>query len=154
MNLEKLPKLAERSAKRVGRGIGSGKGGHTTGRGTKGQKARGKVKLGFEGTKVKKSLIKRLPLLRGKGRFKQLKDNRPIEVKISDLENWPTKKEVNIKNLKEMGLVDPNAKTAKLIGGEKINQVLVVRVAVSKSVGMRITKAGGKINEEKSPEDE
>ncbi|MFH1960896.1 MAG: 50S ribosomal protein L15, partial [Patescibacteria group bacterium] len=42
MNLSNLPKLkgSRRSAKRVGRGIGSGKGGHTSGRGNKGQKAR------------------------------------------------------------------------------------------------------------------
>ena len=36
------------SRKRVGRGIG-GKGGKTAGRGTKGQKARNKVSIGFEG---------------------------------------------------------------------------------------------------------
>jgi large subunit ribosomal protein L15 len=55
-----------RGKKRVGRGIGSGKGGHTSGRGNKGQKARkgtGKPGLGFEGGQV--PLYKRMPQLRG-----------------------------------------------------------------------------------------
>ncbi len=65
----KLPKIVARGKKRVGRGRGSGKGGHTVGRGQKGQKARGKVGVLFEGMKMKKSLIKRLPLQRGKGKF-------------------------------------------------------------------------------------
>lgn len=61
-----MPKTTTKSKKRVGRGIGCGKGGHTTGRGAKGDKVRGKLPLYFEGTKMRKSLIRRLPLLRGK----------------------------------------------------------------------------------------
>src|SRR3972149_1988059 len=64
-----LKKTVKKSKKRLGRGYGSGKGGHTSSRGQKGQKSRGKVGVIFEGYKVKKSLIKRLPLLRGKGKF-------------------------------------------------------------------------------------
>lgn len=78
MKLNFLPKIVSRSHKRVGRGIGSGKGGHTSGRGQKGQKTRGKIPLTFEGTKIKKSLLKRLPVLRGKGKFK------PLRTKIKD----------------------------------------------------------------------
>lgn len=73
MNLSTLPKIIMRKKKRLGRGVGSGKGMHTVGRGTKGQKAREDVPLLFEGTKSKKSLVKRLPYLRGKGKFKSLK---------------------------------------------------------------------------------
>jgi len=49
------------SGKRRGRGYGSGRGGHTVGFGTKGQKARGKGKVpqGFEGGQT--PLYKRLP---------------------------------------------------------------------------------------------
>lgn len=65
----KLPKVVLRGKKRLGRGYGSGKGGHTVGRGQKGQKARNKIGILFEGMKMKKSLIKRLPLQRGKGKF-------------------------------------------------------------------------------------
>jgi len=64
-----LPKIVQRSKKRVGRGVGSGKGSHTSGRGQKGQKSRNHVSVLFEGMKTKKSLLKRLPLLRGKGKF-------------------------------------------------------------------------------------
>ena len=46
MKLGRLPRTKmDRDSKRLGRGIGSGKGGHTVGRGTKGQKARNKVNL-------------------------------------------------------------------------------------------------------------
>ena len=53
---------SRKGRKRVGRGIG-GKGGKTAGRGTKGQKARSKVRLGFEGGQL--PLAQRVPKLRG-----------------------------------------------------------------------------------------
>ncbi|MEX0767967.1 MAG: 50S ribosomal protein L15, partial [Microthrixaceae bacterium] len=53
---------AHKSRKRVGRGIG-GKGGKTAGRGTKGQKARSKIRVGFEGGQL--PLAIRTPKLRG-----------------------------------------------------------------------------------------
>jgi len=53
--LNNLIKTTTKAQKRVGRGIGSGVGGHTTGRGAKGRKVRGKVKLTFDGTKIKKA---------------------------------------------------------------------------------------------------
>src|SRR3972149_3826132 len=67
---DSVPKVVGKRRKRLGRGYGSGKGGHTVGRGQKGQKARGRIGVLFEGMKVKKSLLKRLPFLRGKDRFK------------------------------------------------------------------------------------
>ncbi len=79
MNI-RLPKVNQRKSKRLGRGIGSGKGGHTSSRGQKGQKSRGSVSVLFEGMKMKKSLIKRLPLKRGKGKFlPKQKRNKKIE---------------------------------------------------------------------------
>lgn len=65
----RLPKVVGKKLKRVGRGMGSGKGSHTSGRGQKGQKSRGDVHVLFEGMKMKKSFLKRLPLIRGKGKF-------------------------------------------------------------------------------------
>lgn len=73
MRLHELPKIVKKDKKRVGRGYGSGRGGHTVGRGQKGQKARSKIGPLFEGTKIKKSLIQRLPMQRGKGKFKPRK---------------------------------------------------------------------------------
>jgi ribosomal protein L15 len=72
----KLPKVVTKSKKRIGRGRGTGKGGHTVGRGQKGQSSRGKIGILFEGVKMKKSLLKRLPLARGKGKFHPKKSRR------------------------------------------------------------------------------
>lgn len=52
-----------KAKKRLGRGQGSGRG-KTSGRGTKGQKARGKLRLGFNGGVA---MYRKLPLKRGKG---------------------------------------------------------------------------------------
>jgi len=144
MNLSDLPKVVKRRAKRVGRGYGSGKGGHTTGRGTKGQKARGKVALGFEGTKIKKSLLKRLPFLRGKGKFKAWSE-RPEILKLADLTDWPEKTEVNIANLVKKGLVHDGVRRVKILGGGEVKTALTVSVEASAGAAAKITKAGGKI---------
>ncbi len=68
MSTMRIAKVVTRRSKRMGLGYGSGKGGHTTGRGQKGQKARRTINIIFEGYKMKKSLIKRLPKLRGKAK--------------------------------------------------------------------------------------
>lgn len=79
----RLPKVITKRKKILGRGIGSGKGGHTSSRGQKGQKSRGGVHILFEGMKTKKSLIKRLPFMRGKGKFKtkKVKNQSPYKSK-------------------------------------------------------------------------
>ncbi|MYE56492.1 MAG: 50S ribosomal protein L15, partial [Acidimicrobiaceae bacterium] len=53
---------SRKRAKRVARGIG-GRGGKTAGRGMKGQKARSKVPVGFEGGQM--PLLRRVPKWRG-----------------------------------------------------------------------------------------
>lgn len=134
MDISKLPKTTLRPAKRVGRGIGSGKGGHTSGRGHKGQKAREKVPLTFEGTKMKKSLIKRLPMQRGKGRFKP---STKLEViNLRDLESWPEKKAVTEEAL---------GRKVKILGGGEVKKALVIKVAISKKAAEKIKKAGGRM---------
>lgn len=74
--MTKLPKVVAKSKKRLGRGMGSGKGSHTSSRGQKGQKSRGTIGVLFEGMKVRKSYLKRLPLMRGKGKFHAKKGRR------------------------------------------------------------------------------
>ncbi|HJZ05274.1 hypothetical protein A2634_00695 [Candidatus Amesbacteria bacterium RIFCSPHIGHO2_01_FULL_48_32] len=144
MNLSDLPKIVARSKKRVGRGIGSGKGGHTAGRGTKGQKAREKIGLTFEGTKVKKSFVKKTPLLRGKGKFRPALGG-PVIIKLKDLADWPVKTEVTVENLIKRGLVKYGP--VKILGDGEIKTALVVKVATSKQAAEKITKAGGKMVE-------
>ena len=66
--LSTLPKISFNKKKRLGRGLGSGKG-SKSGRGTtRHQKARETVPLHFEGGQGR--MVKRFPLLRGKGKNK------------------------------------------------------------------------------------
>ncbi|MFA6250940.1 MAG: uL15m family ribosomal protein [Candidatus Shapirobacteria bacterium] len=84
--LSTLSKTTIKQARRVGRGIGSGAGGHTTGRGSKGDKVRGDTKLTFDGTKIKKSWIKRTPFLRGKHRT--LPYHHSLSLTLSRIDRW------------------------------------------------------------------
>ena len=141
-----LPKTVTKSKKRVGRGYGGGKGGHTVGRGQKGQKARSKVHVIFEGVKMKKSQIKRLPLRRGKGKFKA--KNKPIIVNVNLLNLLPSSSNVDIDLLTKSGIVD--AKQAvdfgvKILGDGEIKKKLTINLPISKSATKKIEKAGGKV---------
>lgn len=100
ITLSTLPSIIDKSAKRVGRGIGTGVGGHTTGRGAKGRKVRGKVKLTFDGTKIKKGWIKRLPFLRGKHRTNALP--KPEIITLAQIEkNYKNNEIVSVKTIFE-----------------------------------------------------
>ncbi len=144
MTLTSLPKISVRQAKRVGRGYGSGKGGHTTGRGSKGQKSRTKIPQRFEGTKTKKSFIKRLPFLRGKNRFKAW-GQKYQSVNLDQLADWPKNQVVNQENLVKQRIIKSRSLPVKILGRGKINQILTFKVAVSQSARDLILKAGGKV---------
>jgi large subunit ribosomal protein L15 len=145
MNLSTLPKITKRPAKRVGRGIGSGKGGHTTGRGTKGQKAREKVALIFEGTKVKKSFVKRLPLLRGQGKLKP-QGGKHLIINLKQLADWPVKTPVTPENLVKQGIITRyHGEPVKLLGEGEIKKALDIKIAASVPAAEKITKSGGKV---------
>lgn len=145
MELNKLPKTTERSKKRVGRGFGSGKGGHTSGRGQKGQKSRGKIPMTMEGTKIKKSLLKRLPLRRGKGKFKPT-HLKPLIINLKYLNLFKKDEEVTVESLIKKGVVDAKqAKMAgvKILGDGELKVALKVKVPSSKGAAAKIVKAGG-----------
>lgn len=147
MKLSKLPKTTTRKKKRLGRGYGSGKGGHTVGRGAKGLKARGKVALTFNGTKIKKSFLKRLPLQRGKGKFKSLKPG-PVVVNLKYLNLLPKGSEVNLQALAKHGIVDAkeaNKYGVKILGDGELKVKLKVKLPCSKGAAEKIQKAGGKV---------
>ncbi|MBI2103442.1 50S ribosomal protein L15 [Candidatus Woesebacteria bacterium] len=127
-----LPKIVGKRPKRVGRGYGSGKGGHTSGRGQKGQKARSKTPILFEGYKTKKSLIRRLPMLRGKGKLTP--KHPPVIINVSALDKLPAGSKVDIETLAKHGLVDPKRARkfgVKILGKGKIGKKLVVEVPMS-----------------------
>lgn len=143
---KELPKVVTKSKKRRGRGYGSGKGGHTTGRGQKGQKSRRKIGVLFEGVKVKKSLLKRLPLHRGKGRFKA--KDKPLIVKLAYLNLLPAGTKVDIEALAKVGIVkrdDAEKYGVKILGDGKLTKRLTLALPVSNSAAKKIEKAGGKI---------
>src|SRR3990167_9944683 len=82
-DLSLLPKIIVNRKKRLGQGHGSGKG-KTAGRGTKGQKSRGKISTSIKLAGI--SFVKRLPLFRGKGRHKRI-STKPLVINIKDLAN-------------------------------------------------------------------
>ncbi|MDP3988520.1 MAG: 50S ribosomal protein L15 [Candidatus Levybacteria bacterium] len=144
MNLEKLSKIKKKGKRRLGIGHGSGRV-KTAGRGTKGQKARNKVPIYFEGGAL--SLIKRLPFRRGKGKNKVFK-KQPVIVNVKILNLFSKGSIVDLKSLVEKNIVDKNdAKVygVKILGEGEINVSLTVKVKMSKGAQEKIIKAGGKI---------
>lgn len=149
MELKNLTKTTQKGKKRVGRGYGSGKGGHTVGRGSKGDKARGKMGLLFEGTKVKKSLLKRLPLRRGKGKLKSIKQN-PLIINLKHLNLLSKGTLVNVESLVKAGLVEGKQARlwgVKILGDGELKVALKVVLPCSKSAQEKIKKAGGEISQ-------
>jgi len=146
MPVDKLPKIKTKSKKRVGRGYGSGKGGHTSGRGAKGQKARSKVPLYFEGTPMRKSLIRRMPMLRGKLKQKSFKI-KPLIINLKHLNRLPKNTTVDLKTLIKYEILPKEAKDfpVKILGDGNLDKPLKFALPVSKNALKKITKAGGKI---------
>jgi len=144
MSHYQLSKITHKSKKRIGRGYGSGKGGHTTIRGNKGAKARGKIHPLFAGTKSKKSWLKRLPLWRGKGRLKSKSSVRPV--KLETLEKlFPAGGLVTQKTLaKKLKVRNPSI-SFKILSHGEIKKSLNVRVPCSTAAALRIKKAKGKV---------
>lgn len=146
MRLQELPKTVRRGKKRVGRGYGSGKGGHTVGRGQKGQKTRGKIHPLFEGTKTKKSLLQRLPLLRGRGRFKP-RQPKPVIINIGQLNGLPAGALVDVPLLVKAGIVGKEAEKrgVKLLGTGTLTKKLTIAVPAGRQAARKIESAGGSI---------
>lgn len=143
MNVTELEKIKAKRKKRVGQGHGSGRG-KTSGRGTKGQKARNDVPLDFEGGAL--PLIKRLPFLRGKGRNKSIKPTAAI-LNVDRLNVLPKDSVVDVETLLKHKLVEKSAQEngVKILGNGELQVALTVKVPVSKSASEKITKAGGSV---------
>ncbi|MBL7078237.1 50S ribosomal protein L15 [Candidatus Shapirobacteria bacterium] len=146
INLNSLPVTKiKRRLKRVGRGYGSGKGGHTCGRGSKGHKARGKVKLTFDGGKIKKSWLKRLPLWRGKGKLKARKE--ALVINLDQLnKHYQNEEKVDLASLKKKNLIDSEKTKVKILGTGKLEKKLIVDLPCSAKAAGKIIKAGGRIS--------
>ena len=125
---------------RVGRGEGSK--GKTSGRGTKGTKARYQVRPGFEGGGVR--LVMRTPKLRG------FKNPFRVEYQVVNIEklaeHYPAGGAVTVADLVAKGLVRKN-EPVKLLGNGDISVKLNVSVdKVSASAEAKIVAAGGSVN--------
>ncbi len=133
---------AKHSKKRLGRGIGSGLG-KTAGRGHKGQHSRsgGYKKVGFEGGQM--PLHRRLP----KRGFVSLSAGDTAQVRLSDLDKVAVD-EIDLLVLKQAGVVNGQAKTAKVILSGKIEKAVKLKgIAVTKGARAAIEAAGGSIAE-------
>ena len=132
---------AKHSAKRLGRGIGSGLG-KTGGRGHKGQKSRtgGGVRRGFEGGQM--PLYRRLP----KFGFTSLKALHVAEVRLSELAKVDGV--VTLEALKQANIITKDILSAKVILSGKIEKAVVVKgLGVTKGAKAAIEAAGGSIEE-------
>ena len=141
MNLNSLSNVGtSQNRKRVGRGIGSGTG-KTAGRGHKGQKSRsgGNVRLGFEGGQM--PLQMRLP----KFGFSSRVNNSSKEVNVKNIEGMEV---VNLSTLKENKIIGKSITKVKIFGDTQIeSKVKVEGLSVSKGARASIEKAGGSIVE-------
>ena len=122
---------------RVGRGTSSGNG-KTAGRGQKGQKARGKVRLGFEGGQM--PLFRRMP----KRGFKNINRVEFAVVNIEKLNKFEDGTEVTPTLLVESGIVKNEKDGIKILGNGELKKKLTVKAnKFSTSAKSAIEAAGG-----------
>jgi large subunit ribosomal protein L15 len=151
LNLSTLkPAQPRKTRKRVGRGLGSGKGRYS-GRGIKGQKARAgshKMRPGFEGGQM--PLYMRL----GKQRGPYSADAMPMgphrtetqPVNVRDLERFDAGTEVTLELLAETGLIKTTRIDVKVLGqGDLTKQLTVTAHRFSASAREKIEGAGGTV---------
>ncbi len=143
VSLTTLSKSVTKKVKRLGRGEGSGRG-KTSGRGTKGQKARGKIPVSFEGGQL--SLVKRLPLYRGRGRNKPA-SKKALVINLKSLNRLPKNTNVTREILVKYQLIrqsDLKSKI-KILGDGILEHALTVSLPTSKSAKVKIEKSGGEV---------
>lgn len=140
MQLNQLQrKTKNRKQKRVGRGRGSGKG-KTSGRGTKGQKAR----AGHKMMPAIREVLKKLPKRRGYS-FKSIQTKAAV-INVSTLEKlFAAGDTVNPTTLAERGL-KAKSQAIKVLGdGDLSKKLTVTGLKVSEGARLKIEKAGGTI---------
>jgi large subunit ribosomal protein L15 len=152
LNLSSLkPAQPRKERKRVGRGLGSGKGRYS-GRGIKGQKSRSgshKMRVGFAGGQM--PIYMRL----GKQRGATSKDAMPIgpfrtstiPVNVGSLGVFDDGAEVTPETLVERGVIKNTKTDVKLLGNGELNRKLTVRVhAISATAREKVESAGGTVS--------
>jgi large subunit ribosomal protein L15 len=158
LNLSNLrPAQPRTERKRVGRGMGSGKGRYS-GRGIKGQKSRAgshMMRAGFEGGQM--PLAMRVPKLRGN----TSRDAMPVgpfrtytqPVNIRDLDRFEVGEEVTPESLKAKGLIRSVRKDVKLLGVGELTKKLSITVhGASATARAKVEAAGGTLTLLKEPD--
>ena len=147
MQLNKLYSKAKKSKKRLGRGIGSGKG-KTSGRGHKGQKSRSGVAIkSFEGGQM--PLYRRLP----KRGFKSITNNKNVAIinlsRIQEIivnEKNTLNNKINLANLQKTKFINKKYKRLKLLGSGDLKKKFDIELNfISKSAKEKVEKLGGKV---------
>jgi large subunit ribosomal protein L15 len=151
LNLSNLqPAQPREDRKRVGRGLGSGKGRYS-GRGIKGQKSRSgshKMRVGFEGGQM--PIYMRIGKLRGS----TSKDAMPVgpfrtstqPVNVRDLDRFEAGDEVTPETLVAKRVIKNTRTDVKLLGVGEVRKKLTVRVhAISAAARGKIEAAGGTV---------
>jgi large subunit ribosomal protein L15 len=154
------PAQKRRARKRIGRGLGSGKGRYS-GRGIKGQKARSgshTMRAGFEGGQM--PIYMRLPKQRGS----TSKDAMPIgphrtstvPVNLRDLERvFDDGAEATLEAMVEKGLIKNTRTDVKVLGeGELTKKLTVTAHSFSASAREKIEGAGGSVTALRPPREE
>lgn len=143
-------KGATKARKRIGRGPGSGTGGHTVGRGQKGLKSRsgGKVRAGFEGGQM--PLYMRVSKLRGSNKKMSMPmgpfRTHTLPVNVEQLAGFEAGTEVTPELLRQSGVLKHLKHPVKILGrGELGVKLTVVAHAVSESARQKIEAAGGTV---------
>ncbi|HEX9625469.1 MAG TPA: 50S ribosomal protein L15 [Acidiferrobacterales bacterium] len=140
LNTLKPGRGAKQSAKRLGRGGGSGLG-KTAGRGHKGQHARagGFHKVGFEGGQM--PLQRRLP----KRGFRSPLKGDTAQVRLGELGKLDAAV-IDLAALKAANIVPAEAKRAKVFLSGKLDKAVTLRgIAVTQGAAAAITQAGGTV---------
>lgn len=142
MKLDNLKKITTRKNKRLGHGYGSGKGGHTSSRGQKGQKSRNGVRLSFTGSSW--VWFKRLPFMRGKSRFNSF--GKKALINLSVLNVFDNGALVTTESLIEKKIISKNQATissVKIVGTGKLTKKLKVMISATESAQKAILAAKG-----------
>jgi len=132
---------AKHRVKRIGRGYGSGRGGHSSTRGTKGQRARkgANIHPGFEGGQM--PLQRRLP----KRGFTSIPRERAQIVNLDRLIDFPKGATVDAQVLKQHGIISKTQQKIKILGRGQLKHPLVIKAdSFSASALQKIQEAGGK----------
>ena len=144
MNILNNNSKVKRPKKRIGRGIGSGKG-KTSGRGVKGQKSRSGVAIkSFEGGQM--PLYRRLP----KRGFNPINKKKIAKINLDQLQDFVDKNKIdpsnliNLESLKKNNIINKSYLKFKVLGNGKLTSKIDIEVDYSSiSAKEKIENLGG-----------